>query len=488
MESWIERVVLVSCVAILIVPLIAGADTSWAQNYREVRPAIDNDSVLFNPGMGFTMNGQDWYKENGVYKSFINIAYMRFGWAELEPEEGRYNFKVITDWASRWRKAGYRFAFGVYSTNVERTCTPQWVFDAGVPGPYHRKGKQRDPVYWHSLYIEKHKNFIDALGQYFDGMEGLEYVDIRGIGVWGEMHLGTFLDDMWTKDELAHYGFTIDKYSDAYRRIMDAYRSAFKKTTLFLNIGQYSDLTEYAVKKGIGLRYDGLTWKVKMNEMPMVLNSFNKYGYNVGKSHSSVKCHYEFAEPVSDPALLQKTLDIALSGPVSYIAPNPGDMNRVTPQNNIVIRKAGARIGYRFALRRLKVTDNAELSRNKGATILIEQEWINNGVAPCYRSYHLVYALTGHDGTTISEEKFVPNPSTMEWTPNTPIRMTSSITIPYRTKDGVYNLTVIMFDPDNLRSVVFLGIRGGDKKGHYTVSRIRVSSNKGRKSITVLSQ
>lgn len=442
----------------------------------------ENNKILLNPGMGFTILAQDWYKEYDWYKGIINIAYMRFRWAELEPEEGKCNFRIITDWMQRWRKAGYRVALGVKSTDTVMTSTPNWVFEAGVPGPYHRGGKQRDPVYWHPLYMEKYEKFVRNLGQFFDGMEGLEYVDMRGIGVWGEMHLGTFMDGMWTKDELSFYGFTVDKYKEAYRRMIDIYRSAFTKTALFLNIGQYDDLTEYAAKKGIGLRYDGLTWKLRMNEMPIVSKNFRKYGYNNGELPIGVRCHYEFAEDVRDPELFQKTLDIALSDPVSYIPPNPGPLNRVIEANKAIIKKAAARIGYRFTLDRFEIGNDFEISRSQFINLPTNQYWINKGVAPCYKNYNLAYVIMNKEGKIICEENFSPEPATVKWSPSTTIVVNKIITLPGNIPTGEYYLKLFMFDPQEPLKKIKLGISGEDADGLYTIAKINIENQRDKKT------
>ena len=78
--------------------------------------------------------------------------------------------------------------------------------------------EQLDPVFWDEKYLAAQDRFIAELGRYLDGKQGLEFIDIGGIGEWGEMHL-----QRWIAQELAATGFTHDRYIAAYRRMIDAY-------------------------------------------------------------------------------------------------------------------------------------------------------------------------------------------------------------------------------------------------------------------------
>ena len=72
--------------------------------------------------------------------------------------------------------------------------------------------------------------FNPDMGEYLDGRKGLEFVDIGGIGEWGEMHLGLHIQGRWTPQQLEETGFTRDKYVAAYRRVIDARAAAFPRS------------------------------------------------------------------------------------------------------------------------------------------------------------------------------------------------------------------------------------------------------------------
>jgi hypothetical protein len=158
-------------------------------------------------------------------------------------------FEPIFDFWVRQR--GKRVAFRVMSESTHyrgKYATPNWIFDQGVPSVLHRglRGQEQvDPVFWDPQYLKLHCEFIQRLGRYLDGRPGLEYVDIGGIGEWGEMHLGLHMQGRWTPMQLEQTEFTREKYIAAYRRVIDAHAQAFPNTRVFLNVGSYPEINDY---------------------------------------------------------------------------------------------------------------------------------------------------------------------------------------------------------------------------------------------------
>lgn len=451
----------------------------------------DDNVVLFNPGMGLTLFATTHYndKQDKWFKDVINIAYMKFRWKDLEPEEGIYNFNIIHNWMKPWLAKGYRVAFGVKSTDLDGTATPYWVFKAGVPAVSHLNNKQIDPPYWHPIYLKKYANFVRMLGKSFDGFERLEYVDMRGIGVWGEMHLGLFIKGMWTKQELERYGYNDEEYKNAYKKMLNMYLDAFPNTQIFLNIDvPFDDLAEYAAKKGIGLRYDGLSLKGGKH-MKGISRIFRDFGYNGRILPIGIKCHYEFAGEESSPQQLRDTLDLGLSDPVSYIFPNPGLLTTISDENKNIMKLSALKVGYRFVLNRISIDDNVIISRKGNIIINTGLEWINNGVAPCYKPYKLAYTLIDSTGKVVFEDKFSPGIATTVWAPSKKIILKHPLTLTDRILVGEYTLNIFMFDPLNKGVRIKLGIKGNDGQQRYKIAHVRITSGKdGNKIANFLKQ
>ena len=200
-------------------------------------------------------------------KVSADIIYFRPVWADLEeagPGSGfdAYFQPIFNFWV---KKLGKRVAFRVMSESVHSSreyATPKWVFDQGVPAVQHvglRVKRQWDPVFWNEKYLTLNCQFVARLGEYLDGRDGLEFVDIGSIGEWGEMHLGLHIPGRWTSEQLEETGFTRSKYIAAYRRVIDAHARAFPNTRVFLNVGDYAQINDYAAIRGVHFRQDGLT-------------------------------------------------------------------------------------------------------------------------------------------------------------------------------------------------------------------------------------
>jgi len=440
----------------------------YSQNYGIFYLELAKDKVLFNPGMGLYF--PTWCnrpESNAWYSRIANIAYTRFTWAQLEPKEGMYKFdEVLGKWIRTWKKLGYRVAFGVMSTTMGKTATPLWVFKY-VPGVVHRNGIQIDPVYWHEKYWEKYSKFVRALGKYLSGGVGIEFIDIRGIGVWGEMHLGLHIPGMWTKEELKKYGFTYNRYFDAYKKMINLYLEAFPKTQLFLNISRYDEIAEYAAKRGVGLRYDGLCPKVSKH----VFQLFKKFGYNGTYLPLGVKCNYEFAQKEKNPRRLKRSIEQALSAPISYLNINLGPLNKLDNKIKNILYYAALKIGYRFILKKIKVIKKLT---DQDIVFLVEQEWVNKGVAPCYNNYYLALVVVDSKEKILIEQKIKPDPPTIYWKPLFPIYIKTALTIPKSILPGEYKLKICMYNPHNPKTRIKFGNLGNDGKDIYEIAKILI--------------
>jgi hypothetical protein len=142
----------------------------------------------------------------------------------------------------------------VTNFSVFGQSTPDWFF--ALPGAQHYYPHPRAetqgyeaPVAWDPVYQEKFASFLRALGERYDGNPAIEFFQIAGAGVYGEMYLGSQLPE----------GYTVQAHKQAVAHWIDAWRIAFPQTDLSLminalgsNIGE--DGAAYAVSKGYFLQ------------------------------------------------------------------------------------------------------------------------------------------------------------------------------------------------------------------------------------------
>jgi len=445
--------------------------------WRQVTPSV-SDAVLFNPGVGLYMaggSGLNYRPEPDAWLlSACDIVYFRPTWNDLEADGPRGGFdKYFEPIFDFWvRQRGKRVAFRVMSESTHyrgKYATPKWVFDQGTSSVLHRglRGQEQvDPVFWAPLYLKLHCEFIQRLGRYLDSRPGLEYVDIGGIGEWGEMHLGLHMQGRWTPEQLERTGFTREKYIAAYRQVIDAHAQAFPNTRVFLNVGSYPEINDYAALRRCHFRQDGLT--------PSGPSS------NVGKlyyhpySHRGVVCNYEFHS--SYRSMLEKgwdlreTVEQGLSDPISYLNTNifsARDWEKAPEHVKELFLTAARRVGFRFVMTKLSVPTRLNLSEQIPGRLLVEHTWKNIGVAPCYQSYALQFTLHDGSGKVVATQQHFPARPTTLWTPGDEIVERTLIRLPAGLSNGDYELKVAMHLPEKAGQNILLGLAGRDKADRY---------------------
>lgn len=434
------------------------------------------DDILHNPRMGlYGLPPQDLNDDEWLAK-LVNVYYIRMHWSDLNPEEGVYNFDSYFGPILEFcRQHHMRLALRVMSESMHgntQYVTPKWVFDKGVPGVQHTglydKAKvQIDPVFWDDRYLDLNCAFVKKLGEYFADKPNIEYVDLGGIGEWGEMHLMR-----WTSQQLEETGFTEAKYALAYRRMIDAYRDAFPHTQLFLNIGgqDHLSINDYAAIKGVNFRQDGL------------LPSGGSYdcGEWLYKPYSrrGVVCNYEFCLGYDE--MVQKNLDVlatikkGLEAPISYMHINLfwGGAVRKAPQEvKDALTDAARRIGYRFVIASVKHMEQVKLVPGRAARVPLEVTWRNDGIAPCYDSFMTRWYLVDAAGKTVAQEDLFPKIPTTQWWPGESNTQAFLLRVPAGAAPGTYTLKVAMLLPEKNQNIL-LGIQGHEADGGYALCPI----------------
>ena len=212
-------------VLLAFAPLVSAAGESdiVRVQFREV------DTLFANPGQGWMSQQRI---PRGEPRFPCSVVYIRFNWADAEPEEGNFNWKIIDDVIAAWKPRGVAVAMRVMTCNAHSSgyyTSPKWLFDADckifeylVGGDDPTSGGKRvpriEPDYADPVYLEKHGAFLKALGARYDGRSEVEFLDIGSYGVWGEWHT-------------QHPGHLAVR-----KEIVDLYLRAFRKTPLGFQI------------------------------------------------------------------------------------------------------------------------------------------------------------------------------------------------------------------------------------------------------------
>jgi hypothetical protein len=467
------------CALLLLAAAAHAASPGGVSPMQTITPAQTTEALI-NPGMGLyeggTLNPDDM-PADAWYRDLIAIGYFRDDWAEVEPvREGEYRFDeyfgpIFDLWVKQWHKrVAFRFMCSNMHSRLEYV-TPKWVFDAGVPSVVH-KGlyvpRQVDPVFWDERYLAIQERFITDLGKYLDGRPGLEFIDIGSIGEWGEMHLSR-----WTPEELRRTGYTDDRYIAAYRRIIDAFARAFPHTRVFLNVGDFTAINDYAALRGLNFRQDGLTPSGPSADVGK--RFYQPY------APKGVICNYEFHSGYEEMQRrgwgLRETFNKGLEDPISYLHLNVtwySQLQHPPAELKECILDAARRIGFRFVLDRLTCNEVVRMDGAAPGRLVLQHTWRNLGVAPCYDSYALRWSLIDGGGKAVAQTLTFPKQPTTLWSPGESVALADMMPVPPATPPGVYHLTVEMVKPEEPGVHIQLGIAGRDAEGRYGLGTVRL--------------
>lgn len=457
-----------------------------------------------------------WFlKENLCDKISIDIA-----WSQLEPEEGHFLWDQ-PEWEGcfrSWIDAGFKILLKVRGMDTLGTFynqgTPQWVFDAGAqyvdePIEFYRNSwllneipgdtsmPIRYPVYWDPVYIEKAGNLIRALGERYNGKPWVESVAIAHTGRWGEMHIA----DHYPRDEWDRKGYTIPRYLEAHRTLIDLYRAAFPDTPLQQSVGDPSfqdrfidamPSFEYLAKHRIMLKSGGLgkAWHPPF-QSPWLddacVEMFRRFFYR--------------SKVVFENLVLPEALEFALELGMSYWqrggeAKGLGELNiakeipvpekkiysgyKFTPEQFDALsldeqmelwRHLARKCGYRIA------ADSVDYSVEKGIlhTAFL---WTNRGAAPCYERFRLRIALCDSRGRAIWSDAAEPSCGCGAeiWDRGASVRTGHSWRLPPSLPEGDYALMFALELCSFAGERMELANRGRSENGFYPAGMVRVSA------------
>ncbi|OHE78187.1 MAG: hypothetical protein A2107_04625 [Verrucomicrobia bacterium GWF2_62_7] len=434
-------------------PAFADGDADLLRlQFREV------DTLFANPGQGW-MNQQR--SPRGEPRFPCSVVYIRFGWAEAEPTEGQYNWKLLDDAIAAWKPRGATIAFRVMTCSAHSAgyyTSPKWLFDAGCKGHEYLRGgddptsggkriPRIEPDCADPLYLEKHGAFLKALGERYDGHPAIEFLDIGSYGIWGEWH-------------------TPHPAPVAIRKqIVDLYLRAFRKTPLVF-MSDDAEVLAYALAHGTGFRRDGVgspwhektwigskkyaavegmadTWK----RAPVVFEWFGNYDYLQSRKWS-----------------FDAAVNFMLTNHVTLINDNVG---RVPPEAMPQIEKLARLAGARFVLRELAHPKIAK----RGASLPLQMRWANVGVGKLHRFYALRFFLLDAGGRPVFSADAKADPR--DWLPGEH-SVTESLQLPATLKPGDYTLAAELVDPGGQRRSFHLAMDAPEKDGRYTLSRVKV--------------
>jgi hypothetical protein len=428
-----------------------------------VLPKLISD-VLVNPGTGIQTfqryngdplnSGLRWSEEGPtgplaasgpVSFPSSTIAYCRWFWETLEPEQSRVRWDIVTAALAEAHKHGQALAIRLMPYDQKHPL-PEWYRKSGAKRANAEGASIWEPDFSDPLYLKYWGDLVKEAGRRYDGHPDLDTVDVSSVGYWGEG---------WSE------------YMPAFpyqKKLIDIWFDAFPATRLLMNFDEPQALA-YGAGRGAGWRFDCLgdlrpkwshmldfypeqiartgiqdVWKRSPVSMETcgVPGSWNKQGWDV---------HY-----ILNEALRWHVTSLNVKS------------SAIPPEFAAAFEDFERKMGYRLELRRIEYPASVQ----GRAAAPFKMWWVNSGVAPVYRPYVVALALDSEAGHSVMD---VPA-DVRTWLPGDAV-VEENIELP-QLKSGEYRLRVALLDPVTRKPAIRLGIEGRTEEGWYDLGAVSV--------------
>ena len=363
----------------------------WLSRRKTIKQYKESQAAFGNPLMGYAPSA--WYNE---VSEDISLLYMDITWAELEPEEGVYNWASIDEenQISRWRKEGkhlvFRFVCDIPGEEAHMDI-PEWLYEnSGEAGRWYdgEYGKGFAPDYNNPTIISCHEQAVKALGEHF-GQDGLiSYVELGSLGHWGEWHVN-YSEGIQRIPREAVRDKYILPWTEAFPDARILMRRPFASAEKY-GFGLYNDMTGQpeATQSWFDWINNGGEYDQTGEKNVIVpMNDFWKTAPSGGEFTSSLS--------------MEEMLDTNLSGTVemireahtTFLGPKIPDENYVDGYKEVL-----KNMGYRLWISMAELKNTAKGSR-------LKLTWENSGVAPMYKEWPVYVYIEDESGKLVEKSR-----------------------------------------------------------------------------------
>ncbi len=201
----------------------------------------------YSPGFNFleSIGGEGAVDFHGKSNQKLSgLAYYRWTWSQLEPEEDEINFKLIDDALELAKKNKQYLSFRIMP--VWQSSSPKWLAKKGV-GFYDLNDGHGSvfPDHNDETFLSKHFLLLEKIASRYRGVGHIAFIDIGSVGCWGEWHYSCCAGNKLCQ---SFFPSPVNQ-----RVIIDKYFELFSSNGL---VGLAASDLKYIVKRGGGWRGD----------------------------------------------------------------------------------------------------------------------------------------------------------------------------------------------------------------------------------------
>lgn len=223
----------------------------------------------------------------------------RFGWKQLNPAPGQYNWQVIDDWLAKLQRAGKKGAIGVMlrceDIGGQDACAPDFALEnnpitinrADVPSScgFNSNDPRLKRLNFLANQESAIKNFVQAFGEKYRNNSTVAWIEVD-VGYWGEAnpHAGSStICDKQAQLKAYQAAYSSSEWVNYANRLVELYVSAFN------NQKQLSVVTTGALH----------SQQERIERINYLVQLFNQ-GKKVGIHHSGLEADFPVGSKIGD--------------------------------------------------------------------------------------------------------------------------------------------------------------------------------------------
>ena len=333
---------------------------------------------------------------NTTVSDDVSLLYMDITWAELEPEEGQYNWESIDkeNQLSRWRKEGkhivLRFVCDVPGQEKHMDI-PEWLYEKiDHEGTWYdvEFGKGFAPDYNNEEMIRYHAKAVEALGEHL-GKDGLiSYIELGSLGHWGEWHVNYSAGIQRLPNEAVRKQYVVP-WTGAFPDAMLLMRIPFSHASEY-GMGLYNDMAGHPDETEVWLREIENGGDLSQTDEKNALISMHDFW-------KTAPVGGELTSSFSMEDLLETNLDqtaaLIRESHTTFLGPHVAN-NQYLQGYHTVLKN----MGYR-----LRISEAVLSNKLKGTKL--SMTWANDGTAPFYKDWPVWVYVTDENGDTIEKKQ-----------------------------------------------------------------------------------
>jgi hypothetical protein len=425
----------------------------------------DNNPIYRNPGKGYVLYAPGELSEEN--QKYANLYYTRYQWADIQPTEHDTSFQIIERDIALAKSMGLKFAFRIMNSDTEwgkadGYNVPKWVYDAGAKSYIVDSfGHDQHVPEWtdNPIFFEKMEQFVEELGEKYNGHPDIEFIDIGSFGTWGEGHIYSLEIDI---EGNKHSYPTVKEMMDNY---FEPYMNAFPDSQLVnvWGVPEFQDVYDWAALHGVSARRDGIP----------VWNDGSHIAYVHGVGPGIIELTATYRELIESGQWdAQKIADSYKIGKASFVELSRGGADDYIESEFNLIRDYANKLGYHFTI------DTAQYPATvaPGNDYQLVLNWTNSGYTYLYKPAHVAVALL-NDSSQVIQTQWLEDIVPRSFAPDFTTRTDSSFRF-NEVDGGKYKLAVGMFlNKSNAKPDYQMGIAGGTDDKWYPIGEIQVSGS-----------